>query len=121
MITGREVQNARRIESVASRVAADQLSEKQLQSTVEQIATAYGWRWYHTYRSDRSPRGFPDLVMVHPSQRRVLWVELKSATGRLSKDQKAWLADLETAGEEAYVWRPADLHAGTITATLQPR
>lgn len=97
------------------------MTERQLQGTVQQLATLHGWRWYHTHDSRRSAPGFPDLVMVHPTQGRVVWAELKRASGRLTKDQKAWIADLEAAGQEVHVWRPTHLQDGTINALLSTR
>ena len=37
---------------------------------------------------------------------RVVWIELKSETGRLSPEQAAWIDALKAAGQEVYVWRP---------------
>lgn len=69
-----------------------------------QIARAHGWaRRYHTRDSRGSGRGFPDWVLVHTGQRRVLFVELKGWAGRASDEQRAWLADLNAAGAEAYL------------------
>ena len=50
--------------------------------------------------------GFPDLVLV--GWHNVLYVELKDRHGRLSDAQRRWLAALERAGQDVYVWRPAD-------------
>lgn len=112
-----EVPQAARLAALTAR--AGTITEAQLQGTVEQMATVLGWRWYHTYRSDRSPKGFPDLVMIHPGQTRTIWAELKSERGRLTREQRAWINDLDTAGAEVYVWRPVDLIEGRILATLQ--
>ncbi|VXA93085.1 VRR-NUC domain-containing protein [Citricoccus sp. K5] len=95
------------------------LTEKQLQGTITDMATLLGWRWFHVHDSRRSPAGFPDLVLVHPGQGRTLWRELKTAKGRVSPDQKVWLADLVAAGEDADVWRPADLASGRVLAELR--
>lgn len=60
-------------------------------------------------------KGFPDLVAVRPASRtrspRVLFVELKTDTGRLSKEQDVWALALVNAGAEHYVWRPRDWEA----------
>ena len=69
-----------------------------------QLARAKGWaRRYHTHDSRRSSRGFPDWVMVHPGQKRILFIELKGWAGHASEEQLAWLEDLATAGAEAYL------------------
>ena len=106
---------------MASTVLVDQMTERQLQGTVQQLATVYGWRWYHTHDSRRSVPGYPDLTLVHSGQGRVIWAELKTTRGRLTADQKAWIADLEAAGEEVHVWRPTDLQDGTISSLLATR
>jgi hypothetical protein len=110
---------AARLATLATRAGA--ITEAQLQGTVEQMATVLGWRWYHTHDSRRSVPGFPDLAMVHAGQRRVLFAELKSERGRLRREQRAWINDLDAAGQEVYVWRPVDLVSGLVLATLQAR
>ncbi len=83
------------------------MTERQFQGGVEQLLRLYGWRYYHTHDSRRSSAGFPDLCAVRGS--RLVFIELKTETGRVSDEQKAWLADIENAGVEAYVWRPSDM------------
>ena len=92
------------------------LSEKQFQSQVVALARACGWLCYHTYDSRRSTAGFPDLVMV---RERVVFAELKRDGGRPTIPQSNWLHRLREAGQEAYLWRPADWDA--IEKTLIPR
>ena len=52
---------------------------------VVDLARTLGWRVYHTYDSRRSQPGFPDLVLV---RERILFLELKSETGKLSHDHE---------------------------------
>lgn len=95
-----------------------QITERQWQSKVEHILSMHGWLYYHA--PDNIPRngyiqniraGFPDLVAVRGS--RVLYVELKKETGKLSPAQEEWLDALraagQTVGHEVYVWRPSDI------------
>lgn len=84
---------------------AIELSEKDWQSEVIEIAGVGGWRHYHTHNSRKSAKGFPDLVFVRD---RVVYVELKSEDGRLRPEQEEWLQALAKAGQEVYVWRPSD-------------
>ena len=98
---------------------AKAMSERQLQDQVIALAERMGFIVYHTHDSRRSQKGFPDLVLVHPKQRRVLWRELKSESGALRPDQKKWLLALQTAGEDAELWRPRDWFAGTIENELR--
>jgi hypothetical protein len=67
----------------------------------------FGWTTYHTHDSRHSAAGFPDVVAVHPVQRRVVWVECKTERGRLTDDQRAWAEALAAAGQEVYCWRPS--------------
>lgn len=114
-----------------ARVAADML-EGVLQERVRQLLILHKWRHYHTYRSKRSPAGFPDECAVRGD--RLLFAELKRERGKLSPDQLLWKADLEHIAEvtaiaasdtpyarpvEYYVWRPSDLLSGRIEEILQ--
>lgn len=94
-------------------------NENQLQQHVVLVAAAFGWRHYHTHDSRRSPAGFPDLVLVHPGQRRVVFRELKTERGRMRPGQPEWLADLQSAGQDAGVWRPRDVVSGVVERTLR--
>lgn len=90
------------------------MSEAQFTETVIQLAQLLGWRVAHfrpaidrrgQWRTPMSgDKGFPDLVLARDGE--VLFVELKTATGRLSLDQKAWGAAI---GDEFLVWRPTDM------------
>ena len=50
--------------------------------------------------------GWPDLVLAHPVKGKFLVLELKSATGKTSPEQKAWLAALRNCGIEARLFWP---------------
>lgn len=91
-----------------NRTQAPKITEKVFQKQVEQLAKTLGWTYYHTFNSYRSVSGFPDLVMVNTAQRRVVFAELKSDTGKLSDKQREWIDNLTAAGAEAYVWYPGD-------------
>jgi hypothetical protein len=89
--------------------------EAEFVDTVIEMAQALGWLVAH-FRPGRTAKGwvtpmqgnpgFPDLVLVHPKQHRVLMAECKSHNGRLTEAQTAWLTALRAAGIEAFVWRP---------------
>lgn len=93
------------------------MTEAELQAVVKDAARLFGWLTYHTHDSRRSDAGFPDLVLARPD--RTMFVELKSAKGRLTVDQTHWLQVLEKAGQTTHIWRPADWLAGTITEVLR--
>jgi hypothetical protein len=85
------------------------------QTQVIDLAHALGWTVAHfrpamTEKGWRTAigadgKGYPDLTLVHPIQRRVIWAELKTGSGRPSPEQKQWLELLQQAGQEAYLWR----------------
>lgn len=98
---------------------------------VENLLTLYGWRWYHTYRSDRSVAGFPDYVALRGPE--LIVAELKTERGRVSAAQTEWLdawrkfgtavnelipanwrelgGAVQQPGVDVYLWRPSDLDA----------
>jgi hypothetical protein len=92
------------------------LSEREWQRTVVDLARQLGWRLtYHTHDSRKSAHGFPDLVLV---RERILYLELKSEGGKVSPAQQEWLDALNAADGEAYVIRPRHLsQLATILST----
>jgi hypothetical protein len=84
------------------------LTEKAFQGQVIGLAKTLGWEVYHPFLSVFSERGWPDLSMVHEGRGRLLFAELKSDTGKLTKHQEKWLRLLRAAGAECYLWKPAD-------------
>jgi len=94
------------------------VSEAAFQQVVIDLARWHGWRVFHPLPAQNArgrwrtaqagDTGFPDLVLAHP-KRGVIFAELKSAIGKLSDRQQAWIDTLRQAGAEVYVWRPADI------------
>lgn len=80
------------------------MTEKQWLSQVTELAELLGWKWYHTWTSIHSPRGWPDLALV---RERLILAELKSEKGKLSDAQVFWLAKLHEAHVECYCWKPS--------------
>lgn len=83
------------------------IPEKDLLEQVRTLAKYNGWLTYHTHNSTRSEAGFPDLVLVRPPT--CLVVELKSAKGKLTEDQRVWMEALEASGIDVRLWRPSDM------------
>lgn len=92
-------------------------SEKAYEAAVVEYSKLNGWLSFHAFDSRRSEPGFPDRVFVRPP--RIVIVEFKSETGRLSKAQKVWLEALracaddlfavsDEGGFEVHEWRPRD-------------
>ena len=96
------------------------MTEKQLQAAVIDLAELLHYSYYHTHDSRRSVAGFPDMVLVKD---RIIFVELKSETGRLTKEQEGWRDDIQAAGGEWYLVRPMDLRwlAGLLKRPLQSK
>jgi hypothetical protein len=82
------------------------LTERAFMAQVLKYAELMRWRWYHTYRSDKSAPGFPDLVLIR--RPRVLFVELKAQRTPVTDAQLGWLIELRECGQETYIWRPSD-------------
>ena len=81
--------------------------EAGFQAAVIDLATRLRWKCYHSYDSRRDAPGFPDLTLVREG--RLLFIELKTARGRLRPAQSAWLDALTGCFlVETYVLRPAD-------------
>ena len=84
------------------------ITEKHLQELVRKAALLLGYKFYHTWNSMRSPKGFPDCVLAKKG--RLIFLELKSENGKVTVDQQAWLDILNTIAisVEVRVVRPAD-------------
>jgi len=92
------------------------MTEAEFLSQVIDLARLCGFRVAH-FRPGRTAvggwrtavqgnaKGFPDLVLVRPGQ--LLVAELKTERGKLSPEQREWLAAFEAAGVPAYCWTPA--------------
>ena len=91
--------------------------EADLQSAVIELARTLGYLVYHTHDSRKSAPGFPDLVMAHPRSGGLVFAELKTATGRVTAEQDAWLRALAVRGA-AFLWRPEHLADGSIGRAL---
>lgn len=85
------------------------VTERDLREQVRDLCKLFGWKLYFSWTSIHSPRGFPDLVLTNPEQKRVIYAELKSEKGKLTEYQREWLETLEACGQEVYLLRPADI------------
>lgn len=80
------------------------LTERQWQTAIVRTAKQFGWVCYHPKYSIGSDPGYPDLTLVKPP--RIIFAELKTATGKVSQHQQAWLDLLRDCdGVETYLWR----------------
>lgn len=94
------------------------MSEAEWQQQVVELAGLLNWRHLHVRRTigkghrwttATNLKGFPDLLLWHEVQQRIIGAELKTAVGRVTAEQVEVLRSLEAAGVETYVWRPKDL------------
>lgn len=102
------------------------MTEAELQKAIIEAAHVLGWKVAHfrpaqTKHGWRTPvsadgAGFPDLVLVRD---RVVFAEVKSATGKLGPAQEQWKAYLEWAKAEWHLWTPTDWEHGVIEKTLR--
>ncbi|MHB8322987.1 MAG: VRR-NUC domain-containing protein [Candidatus Dormibacteria bacterium] len=105
----------------AQSVVTSRTTEADLLRSVVNLAQLQGWLTYHTWNSRHSAAGFPDLVMTRLG--RLLFVELKAQSGKLTAEQQVWADALSQAGVEGavdyYTWRPNDLISGAIKQALK--
>jgi hypothetical protein len=85
------------------------VTERDLREQVRDVCKLFGWKMYFSWTSIHSPRGFPDLVLCNPEQKRVIFAELKSEKGKLTEYQREWLEILRACGAEVYLVRPSDI------------
>lgn len=72
-------------------------------------------RWVTAVQGDG--KGYPDLTIAGPGG--VLFRELKSQKGTATAEQSVWLGQLTAGGQDAGIWRPADLKCGRIERELR--
>lgn len=94
------------------------MTEVELEREVRRLITVYRLQAtaFHVPDSRRMQRGLPDWIIIG---HRVLWRELKSAYGAVSREQRHVGYVLQAAGEDWAVWRPVDLASGRIERELE--
>src|SRR5579859_7043562 len=88
--------------SASMTAAAEAMRECDLDELVRCIARDLGLKRYHTWNSQKSERGFPDLVIA--GKNGILFRELKMEAKKPTPAQSAWLAALREAGGNTGVW-----------------
>ena len=96
-----------RVPSSAVDALSGVVTEQQWQNTVVEAAQLLGWWVFHDHDSRKNQAGFPDLVLIRPP--RVMFLELKRETGKLTTAQGEVLGLLEDCpGVEVEVARPSN-------------
>lgn len=78
---------------------ADPGKEIDLQGKIERFCRDHGFYLFHDRSRKQNAPGFPDFVIALPGGR-VVWLELKSARGRLRPEQKKVRLMLLALGHE---------------------
>lgn len=94
--------------------------EKKLQAEALKLAKLLGWTHaYHTYFSDRSEAGYPDVHLLRPATKESIYIEFKATKGKLSAAQESWRDALLACGLRWYEFRPCCWNDGTIESVLR--
>ena len=91
------------------------MSEAELKRLVVGYARLHGWAVYHvpmTTMRNGGGSGYPDLTLARDGE--VLWMELKTETGVLSKLQGQWIEALPFA----HIIRPSQWNNGRVAELL---
>lgn len=95
------------------------ISERAFQRAQARLARERGYLYYHTQDSRKSPRGWPDTVLLHPSGGTLYVWENKVVGASPTIEQAQWLTALQhVTAVHAAIYTPDDWP--TIVALLQP-
>lgn len=92
-------------ELTARQILDGQVTEKAYMQQIIDLARKCGYYCYHCHDSRRSMPGFPDLMIIAD---RIIFLEVKTETGKLSPEQRAVIHRLRSAGCLAMVVRPSN-------------
>jgi hypothetical protein len=84
------------------------ISERDLQQLIIDLATTFGFWHFHARDMRRSDTGWPDLILARPRSPLLVW-EIKAARGKLSDEQYDWgVVLMQVPGIDYRVIRAAD-------------
>lgn len=88
------------------RIANQSSNESELHDQISDWCKERGWLAFHGSMAHRSKRtaGEPDFIIITDDER-VLFVECKTKTGKLTVEQNAIRAHIEKLGQKYYVVR----------------
>ena len=79
------------------------IRESDIQTQIREFLQWNGWFVFKNHQSLGSYKGIADLYAIREG--RSVWIEVKTAIGRLSKDQEKYRAEIEAQGGEYYIAR----------------
>jgi hypothetical protein len=87
--------------------------EGMLKASIRQLLDTVGIFHYNAWGGPMSPKGVPDLICCQDG--RMIGIEVKTKTGRLSPEQEVFIKRINDAGGLAFVARDLD----TVIEKLQ--
>ena len=93
-----------------------EITEKQFEQQIKDLAELFGRSYYHTHRSQFSPAGFPDCIMASTERKPLLIAaELKVGNNQPTFEQYVWIRFFQFLGEQTdglvdgFLWYPEDI------------
>jgi len=89
--------------------------ERDIQESIRAAAKDLGWSssgggfFYHTWNSQKSEKGFPDIVMSNGSHLIVAEIKRNKPHGKVTPEQRAMLDILSVHIPLTFLWREDDL------------
>src|SRR5260221_314378 len=100
------------------------MNEHDFQTRVTDMATRFGWKFWHVpapmkwargeFRGASEAAGLPDLILLHDDPPRMIFAELKGDGGKLADKQREFLASAKLVAEAAYTSREETSFASPI-------
>lgn len=83
------------------------ITEKEWQQQIADLAKLFRWKYSHPWLSIHSPRGFPDCVLTRAGRTIIAELKTDKRKSKLTPEQSQWLWELrKTLCLEVHVWRP---------------
>ena len=95
---------------------AKAMPESLLEENIRRACASLRLMYYHTHRSQHSPAGFLDDVIM--GSQGMIYRENKREGQDLTPAQQKWYDGLAAHGNDVGVWRPTDWLNGRIMAEL---
>ena len=93
-------------------VTKNKTPEGQLKASIRQLLNTVGIFHYNAWGGPMSPKGIPDLICCQNG--RMVGIEVKTKTGRVSPEQEEFIRRINEAGGLAFVARDLDTVIDTL-------